>query len=370
MREFEYYLFAGFDAEREAENPGNPRNFLGAETDAVLSLIAGQPAYACGHAACAGKFGPELIGRMVEGGVLRREGATLTFDCPVFLREDAAALRRETASKAARLADMLDIPRIRRCCEKVKNGFPVEINLYHLLCCDVFDGLFFDYLRDKGALATSRRHPSGLDYLNVIYEKCGELEGLSQVLLCSCNSLRNEECSLQSFGDANGSRLDFYRFFRMMEKRSVPGELADVETALREGGFMNKDALLREMLSLIRTGRCDEGAARLFERFGYARGGELRVPVYMPGDLKAAEELEAIMEETLGDDMAKALKELAGTLDITAARHGVDRSEIANELYHILFGSINEELILRGIAAGPRNIPGEGRYFKCVEVYG
>lgn len=83
--------------------------------------------------------------------------------------------------------------------------------MYHILCGMIFDGSFFDYLNQNKALATSRRHCSGLDYLAVIYEDCAELRSLSNGLLRSYNRLANNICSLQSFGDAQGSRFDFYR---------------------------------------------------------------------------------------------------------------------------------------------------------------
>lgn len=47
MKEFEYFLFENFDADSEANNPRNPRNFLGKETDGVLSKIGNQPANMC-----------------------------------------------------------------------------------------------------------------------------------------------------------------------------------------------------------------------------------------------------------------------------------------------------------------------------------
>ena len=67
--------------------------------------------------------------------------------------------------------------------------------------------------------------------------------------------------------------------------------------------------------------------------------------------------------------MSQTLIELAGSINITAVKHGVNRKEIANELYHIVFGSINEDLTARGIVTTPKYIPGEGRYFKCIELY-
>ena len=42
-RQFSYYLFENFDAENEADNPDNPRRFLGKHTDAELQWIAETP---------------------------------------------------------------------------------------------------------------------------------------------------------------------------------------------------------------------------------------------------------------------------------------------------------------------------------------
>lgn len=119
----------------------------------------------------------------------------------------------------------------------------------------------------------------------------------------------------------------------------------------------------------MQTGRCDPSVAALLERFGYAQDGKICVPVYTGRDLSAAEGLEKIVEETLGELMADILLDLAGSLDITAVRHGVNRLEIANELYHLLFGALNEALVSRGIVAAPPDVPGEGRYFRCIECY-
>lgn len=371
MREFEYFLFENFDADEEAGNPDNPRNFLGKDTDAVLSEIALYPANACSYNECCGKFGTHLVRKLIHGGVLRDGGMSLVFDTPIFLREDAAVLHRSIHSKAVALADLLEsnMAEIRNCCGTIRNGFPEEQNLYHILCGMVFDGHFFDHLSDKGALATSRQHPSGLDYLTVIYEKCEELQTLSDSLLCSYNRLFNAKCSLQSFGDAQGDRFDFYRFFRLMEQGKLTAKFKDAEKMLQDAGGADKDALLNEAASLVRTGRCEPGAMVLLEHFGYVRNGSVSVPVYLPEHQKCISEIEVIVEECLGKAMSDTLIELAGAIDIVAAKHGVNRLEIANELYHIVFGSINEELVSRNIVSAPRYVPGEGRYFKCIEVW-
>ena len=371
MREFEYFLFENFDADVEAGHENNPRNFLGKKTDAVLSEIAQQPENTCSYDECCHRYGVQLVGQLIDGGVLRRTGMAVVFDCPVFLRKDAAALHAGIAAKAPALANLLErgMPAIRSACAQIDNGFSVEQNLYHILCGMVFDGHFFDYLGDKGALAVSRQHPSGLDYLTVIYEQCNELRKLSDGLLCSYNRLINGKGALQSFGDADGDRFDFYRFFRLLERGNVSGKFRDVEALLDDFGGANKDVLLDEVVSLVQNGQCAPAAAALLERFGYVREGAVCVPVFTTKHQKYIMKIENIVENCLGSAMADTLGSLAESAEITAVRHGVDRLEIANELYHIVFGFLNEELVSRNIVAAPRHIPGEGRYFRCIEVY-
>ena len=50
------------------------------------------------------------------------------------------------------------------------------------------------------------------------------------------------------------------------------------------------------------------------------------------------------------------------------AVHGVAAGEIANEMYHIAFGMLNERLIESGFVEKPREYPGEGRYLKSIEL--
>ena len=371
MRRFEYFLFENFDADKESNNPYNPRNFLGKETDTLLTEVAKLPANTCSYNESCEKYSTHLVRKLIDGGVLRPSGTALAFDCPIFLRQDAAVLHTEIASKASALVDVLQdsMTEIRECCVKIENGFSVGLNLYHILCGMIFDGYFFEYLSGMGVVAISRQHPSGLDYLSVIYEKCEELQSFSDGLLCSYNRFVNAKCSLQSFGDAQGNRFDFYRFFRLMEQGTLTGKFKDAAELVADLGGVNKDILLNEVVSLSEIGHCDPAAMGLLELFGYVQDGTFCVPVYTPEHKKYIAEIEGIVEKYLGNAMSDTLVELTGSIDITAVKHGVNRLEIANELYHILFGSINAELVTRAIVAVPQYIPGEGRYFKCIELY-
>lgn len=363
MREFEYFLFENFDADQEARNPDNPRIFLGKQTDGILSQVADYQTV---------RADQTVVAQLISGGVLRCDGRRTLFDCPVFLKEDAAVLRSAAQEKSAVLADMLErkLCALKAACTRIKNGFGTEQNLYHILCGMVFDGYFFDYLCGRGVLATSRLHPSGLDYLSVIYEKCKELQTFSDKLLCSYNRLINEKCSLQSFGDARGDRFDFYRFFRLMEQGEPAPKFRNAEELFQKAfGKANKDALLSETLLLVQSGQCAPDAMRLLECFGYAENGKICVPVYKPEHRQYIMEIESIVENCIGEAVAGILHEQAVSMEITAVKHGVNDLEIANEIYHIVFGSINEELVRRGIVAQPIDVPGEGRFLRCIEVY-
>lgn len=371
MKAFEHFLFENFDADEEAQNQNNPRNFLGQEMDAVLSLIAQEPANTFTYRRCCAETNSRLVNQLVDGGILRLDGTILLFDCPVFLREDAALLRQAIPEKAEPLVPLLEwnIAEIRACCSQIHNGFSIEQNLYHILCGMVFDGHFFDYLSAKGVLSTSRMHPSGLDYLNIIYEKCDELQTFSDGLLCSYNRLMNDQCALQSFGDANGQRLDFYRFFRLAERKDIPTKFQKAETLFHEAyGGLDKDALLSDVVSLIQTGRYVPAAIKLLEHFGYMQDGRFCVPIYTPEHQRYIREMEKIIERSIGDAMVRTLTELSTSIDITAVHHRVNQLEIANELYHMVFGFVNEELVSRGVVAAPTQKHGEGRYEKCIEL--
>ena len=203
-----------FNADLQASNPDNPRLIFGKDSDFFLSEIADHPAgtYQISDCTTYEKF---FVSQMIRIGILRSQNGALLFDCPIFLAEDADTLQQKTADSAVALADILEgaVPAIRDCCAKIDNQFSVEQNLYHILCGMIFDGLFFDFLSEHRSLATSRTHPSGLDYLVIIYEKCDSLQKFSDQILCSYNRFANQRCSLQSFGDAQGNRFDFYRFF-------------------------------------------------------------------------------------------------------------------------------------------------------------
>lgn len=370
MKTFSYFLFENFDADLEAGNPGNPRRVIDARADAILSRVAAVPPLACSSARLQEEFGTEAVKRLTAAGVLREKEGHIAYDTPIFLAEDVPALQAFSSAAAAPLADRLWELReeLWNIAGGISNGYDPQVNLYHVLCGMIFDGFFFDWLGKRGVVATSRPHASGLDYLSVIYEDCPELKRFSDGLLCSYNRLTDGRTALESFGDADGDRFDLYRCFRLRESGYIPdrfkqaGELLD---RLPKG--QERQALLAGVHSILQGGGCSEECLAILELFGYVKNGELCVPVLQQADEPVIARLAALVEENLYEAVARTLQEAQMNLEITAVRHGVPTGEIANELYHILFGGINEELVKRGLTASPPCKPGEGRYLQCIE---
>lgn len=120
-----------------------------------------------------------------------------------------------------------------------------------------------------------------------------------------------------------------------MEQGTLPDKFTDAKAQIDNLEGANKDHLLEEVVSLVKTGRCDPAAMELLELFGYVKEGTICVPIYTPEHQKFIAEIENIVEKCLGNAVSNILIELAVSLDITAVRHGVDRKEIANELMRL-----------------------------------
>ena len=370
MRRFTYFLYENFDADREADHPGNPRRVLNDSANAILSHIADFPPLTCPAAQLREEFGQSAVERLTAAGALRDENGHIAYDTPVFLAEDVPALQAFFTSAASPLADRLWANReeLWTAAGAIQNGFDAKTNLYHILCGMIFDGCFFDWLSQREAVAVSRPHTSGLDYLSVIYEDREGLRRFSDGILCSYNRLTDGETSLQSFGDADGDRFDLYRCFRLRESGPLPERFQEAGILLDKlPKGEEKQIILQKTRSLLQGKSCQADCLAILHLFGYAENGKICVPVFTQEAAPAIEHLAALVENCLYTAVEHTLLDAQKTLDLTAVRHGVPAKEIANELYHVLFGGVNEELTKRGLVSAPPHIPGEGRYLKCIE---
>jgi hypothetical protein len=275
-------------------------------------------------------------------------------------------LAEHFASAAGKIADLIVSCKqpLYELAGKINNGFPPERNLYHLLCGWSMDGAMIDRLGQEDIISEGRPHPTGLDYLLILYEKSPALDVFSDRLLCSFNRCVQEDCALESFGDADGNRLDCFRYFRLKEQGKLTPAFDSIHEAMK--GLSAAD-LTRAARSLASGQEADIRAVRALEAFGYVRNGKPCVPVFRPEHDVIFYAIEELLEKILLKPIADVFEGIRD-LRITPSLHRVPLKETANECGHILFGSVNEALVNKGFVVPPETRPGEGRYLQCIAL--
>lgn len=369
MKQFDYFLYDNYDAAQAAGSSDDPRFYLNESADEILSQVVECPIGGCLYDRLCGDYSSERVDNLIRIGLLRNEAGVLLLDSTVIVQEDMGALHACFEKDILRIAEKI----LQRKTDfyalaaEFDNGFSAQTNLYHILCGAIFDGSLFECLSSRRVIATSHIHASGLDYLIIAYEKSHQLEQFSERLLCSYNRFTDGSRAIQSFGDADGERVDFFRFSKMKALGRVPIHLAEIENAWDSVDANDKrEWLLDEMQRLVDTGRCDERCLRLMSLFGYAQNGEIAVPIYRREHVPLIEALEKLAEECVLDEMINALSVNESDEKLLCVQHGVSRAEIANEMYHILFGQLNEILTGCGFVACPPYREGEGRYLQSI----
>lgn len=289
-------------------------------------------------------------GKRVEENMLKRleelhmvKDHKLTF--PFFLREDVAAIVGFRQVHGRQLADKI-LANKQAYHDLLEAGeFSKERRLYHLLGCDVLDGDLLTYLAQARIITLSKVQPNGRDYLLIGFEDHESVLGISDRLLCSCNHMKTATMSFISFGDSNGRRMDFYRQLRDGAYEAI---LAQAEDNIR---------------NYLKTGQwLDNQSRQYLEDFGYVKDGHLAVPVFKDQD---KEGVMVLTQSLIGEDLKSILKAFKD-MPLKALDHGVPIDDIANELYHQIFGQINEYLMADGFYEEAEHIEGEGRYHRAL----
>ena len=304
----------------------------------------------------------ELIRALLHIDVLQERNDRLGMGVPFFAEKDSEILKEFCISAADGIAGELlaNKDRISELARKIENGYPLERNLYHILCGYIFDGLMFDYLEQNELVTTSCIHDSGSDYLVIIYEDARSLNEYSDLMLCSYNRLTRNGKGFVSFGDSNGSRKDFYRFFRQKELSKLREE---------EHAYTNFSAeqLIDGFEKLVKGIGVAPVLLEVFEYFGYCKNGKIDVPVFDSKSYDVAKELYEFVLSLTKEKLSAALELIQNEHRLLAVAHGVPPKDIANEIYHLIFGEVNELLVKGGLVQNPPHIKGEGRYFKSFE---
>lgn len=352
MYSFDIYLYEGFSGCGEVDEKLNPRRLLRPEgAEKLLSAVAERHPGDIRTAGARQLCGKAVDDLLLAGALTERDGSLL-FGCPVFLPQDLHELERLSSAAAQDIASALlrRSGELRAAARKYFPDMEPGRALYHLLCCGVFDGTFIEQLEQRGLVSCGTLRPCGLSYVPVLYARCAELDALSRRLLCSRQACGGEAGEFVSFGDLDGVRRDF-----AAARRS--GELSAERAA----------SLAADFAALCRGEGAPESSLEAFERFGYTENGRRCVPVFPVAERRCAVDglTDIVLREAL-PAAERALEALPGA-ELTANRHGVEHSETANELFHLIFGAVNWLLCSAGLAAMPAHAPGEGRYFRSFE---
>ena len=304
----------------------------------------------------------ELVDALLHVDVLQEKDGKLGMAVPFFVKKDAANLKELSKDIARRVVYKLlgQKEKIIEIIKKIDNGYSHDRNLYHILCGYIFDGLMFDFLEENQLVTTSCVHDSGLDYLVILYEDVAELNEYSDKRLCSYNRLMVNGKGFVSFGDSDGKRRDFYRYMRLKEL----GELTEPERR-----FVNfePEELVKNFVKLLKKQQVEEQYIEVYEHFDYYKNGKINIPVYDQNSYKVADELYKYVLQIEKDEIVDALSTIQKSTNLTAVTHEVKVKDIANEIYHLIFGEVNELLVQNGMVAEPMQVAGEGRYLKSFE---
>ncbi len=356
---FKKYYYENFSLETLAEMD-NPRYVLDmAGADQVLEEVILSSPYSLSVQDFEEE---ELLTALLHIGALRQKEGKLGMAVPFFVKQDADVLKALSKTAAHDIAEALlaHTGQIVTIAARVDNGYPVERNLYHILCAYIFDGLMFDYLEENKLVTTSCIHDSGLDYLLILYEDTACLNEYSNLLLCSYNRLIANGKGFVSFGDSNGVRNDFYRYQRQRELKLLSEEESKLISCSMETLIENFD-------QMVDGGKVERCYVEVYERFGYCRNGKIAVPVYDAHAYEIARELFDFTVDKVKEYIFSALRAIQFETRLLANAHGVSAKDIANEVYHLIFGEVNELLVKSGFVSAPPYYQGEGRYFKSFE---
>jgi predicted RNA-binding protein associated with RNAse of E/G family len=260
--------------------------------------------------------------------------------------------------------------------------------LYHIICDKVFDGTAFEFFKEKDTFCTSKLQPGDRDYIIVAYEHSEAVEKHSDKLLCSSNNYWSSMFTFNSFGDGNGPRKDIYRFFRIVQKGVYDASPFDeVNTSYNKIlDSMNKDLALKcgELICKIinedrkynQFNEEEKTLINFLEELGYVDIDKNKNTISINTPVFYESENTTIIKE-LSDDILTSIFPIVNEVfesfqvnaaDLTSVKHNVDIKEIANELWHQIFGATNEYLVKEGFVSSPPYTEGEGRYLRSFTV--
>ncbi|WBW99234.1 hypothetical protein [Oceanirhabdus sp. W0125-5] len=262
------------------------------------------------------------------------------------------------------------------------NEVLMKRKLYHVICDYTFDGVALDYFSKKGLFKVSKVNEGNRDYILYAYEDDSVLNKFSNKLLCSSNNVQIDGYRFNSFGDCDGNRNDLFRYLRRVDREinniQNAGELNSAYTkwvSKRNNELAKElgDYIINLAKGLIHGNESKyEDLFNIGKALGYLDLLEkgkvsINVPIFTENHEEVFNKVGEYISSEIYDELKEILKEMSERLEnITAIRHGVDIKEIALELWHLIFGSINEYLVEKGFVDKPYYSEFEGRYLQSI----
>lgn len=331
----------------------------------------------------------DLLDKLSNLEMISCEKGKYKINFTVFLEKDISIIERFSKEFSKIIGNKI-IDNIQKIIDIVKESkavkrFSKERVLYHMIGDKIFDGTALDYFAEKGLFNVTKKQVSNRDYILIGFEHSEKVDGFSSKLLCSSNNYRSGKFLFNSFGDGDGNRKDLYRFLRNIEQSiSKSTEHDKLNEAYNIINSRKNKELVYSLGKLINifygTNKSinvfseeEKEKLELLEQLGYISFRENNidfvVPVIDHHDHLVIEKLSKYILNLIEEDVTYIFNNLESKIgELSALKHNVKKEEISNELWHQLFGGINEYLIKQGIFSNPEYRNDEGRYFQCIYI--
>lgn len=268
------------------------------------------------------------------------------------------------------------------------NRHKIERFRYHVIGCEVLDGQALECFAKNKLLTTSKIQPGGRDYLIIGREESVNLVSYIDQLFCSCNTFDSDNICFTSFGDSNGFRKDMMRFFNRLQVSIAKATehnglnlfysklIDDYNQLIAKKSASLLAKILEEDISIKNLNKKEQTLIGFLQELGYINYVDenspifCRVPVFVKKDRRIIDQIGQLILQNIFSTVKCSLEILEKNLsELTAVKHGVDFQDIANELWHLIFGQTNEYLVESGFFPTPEYKKGEGRYLQCLYIW-
>ncbi len=328
-----------------------------------------------------------LLSELKRINAITERNHTYKINFPVFLENDLYHIKDYLQNvapiigkKIISIKDLLEKEIRKFSCFK---NFPNERIMYHIVGDSIFDGYAFSYFSERNLLTQSKKQPGNKDYIIIGYENKPSLSLHSRKLLCSSNNYYHHNITFNSFGDGDGNRKDMFRFLRMFQKCishfSPYNELNtlynDIITEYNDNFFdICYNIFMKAQKDIIVVDSLNKMEKKVLALLCEMRYLEVEnkminivVPIFYTSEAKLIRTIGENVLSTIFEDVKRAFLELE-RINLTSNKHHVERRDIANEMWHQIFGFTNDYLISGGFIQAPDSYEGEGKYLKSITI--